>query len=114
MHQDETPSQVARVGSVYLLHFAEPYFHARHYVGFTRNVRRRLQQHRAGRGARLMAVIAEEGIAFVLARTWENVTRVFERRVHRNRNSRRMCPLCAGARARPLTPRRDPATGLAR
>ena len=41
-------------GTVYLLHFDQPYKHARHYVGWTaRNVRCRLAEHAAGRGARL-------------------------------------------------------------
>jgi predicted GIY-YIG superfamily endonuclease len=38
-------------GIVYLLHFDQPYKHARHYVGWTaRNVKRRLAEHEAGRG----------------------------------------------------------------
>ena len=47
-------------GPVYLLHFDQPYKHARHYVGWTaRNVKRRLAEHEAGRGARLLAVVRE-------------------------------------------------------
>jgi predicted GIY-YIG superfamily endonuclease len=101
------------VGTVYLLHFGEPYFHARHYVGFARDVSRRLRQHRAGRGARLMAAIAEAEIGFELARTWENVTRVFERRLHRNRNNPKCCPICAGKCVRPMRPRVEAKTGIA-
>jgi len=49
-------------GTVYLLHFNEPYKHARHYVGWTaRNVKRRLAEHEDGRGARLLAVVRAAG-----------------------------------------------------
>jgi hypothetical protein len=39
-------------GTVYLLHFDRPCRHARHYVGWALNVKRRLAEHEAGRGAR--------------------------------------------------------------
>jgi hypothetical protein len=56
-------------GTVYLLHFERPYKHARHYLGFAQDLERRLELHRAGRGARLVEVIAQAGIGFQLART---------------------------------------------
>jgi len=92
-------------GVVYLLHFAEPYKHARHYVGFTEDLPHRLEEHRAGHGAKLTAAVAAAGIPFVLARTWEKVNRTFERRVHRTKNSPKVCPICSGDRARPCRPR---------
>ena len=36
-------------GYVYLLHFDQPYKHARHYLGYTVNVDQRLAMHAAGR-----------------------------------------------------------------
>jgi hypothetical protein len=49
-----------------------------------------------------------------VARRWENVTRAFERRMHRmSYNGRRGCPICHGPRAyRRWLPRRDPASGI--
>ena len=94
-----------RAGVVYLLHFAEPYKHARHYVGFTEDLTQRIEDHRAGRGAKLTGAAAAAGIPFVVARTWEKVTRTFERRVHRTKNSPKVCPICSGCRARPCKPR---------
>jgi hypothetical protein len=44
-------------------------------------------------------------------RTWEGVTRAFERRLHRCRQHPKLCPICARGRTRPMTPRRDPDTG---
>ena len=46
---------------VYLVHFSEPYRHARHYTGWTTDLQSRLAEHRAGRGARLLAVITQAG-----------------------------------------------------
>jgi hypothetical protein len=58
-------------GVVYLVHFSEPYRHARHYTGWTVDLEARLAEHRAGRGARLLQVVAQAGIGWTLARTWE-------------------------------------------
>ena len=84
-------------GTVYLLHFDQPYKHARHYVGWTaRNVKRRLAEHEAGRGARLLAVVREAGIGWQLARLWPG-GRARERQLKRQgghaRNAR-----CAASR----------------
>jgi hypothetical protein len=80
---------------VYLLHFDRPYRHARHYLGWCRAGRldERLAEHRAGRGARLMAVIKDAGIGFELARTWPG-PRALERRLKNCHNTPRKCPLC--------------------
>ena len=91
-------------GTVYLLHFATSYRHARHYVGYTQDLDQRLSDHSAGRGARLLAVVREAGIPFVLARTWQCVDRQFERRLHHAKNSPKVCPICAGAKAWPFDP----------
>ena len=88
-------------GTVYLLHFDQPYKHARHYVGWTaRNVKRRLAEHEAGRGARLLAVVREAGIGWQLARMWPG-SRERERQIKRQGGHARKCPLC-GVRPRCL------------
>ena len=79
---------------VYLLHFERPYRHARHYLGFTDDLDRRLAQHRSGNGARLLEVIAEAGIGWVLARTWPDGERELERAIKRAGHTPRLCPLC--------------------
>jgi predicted GIY-YIG superfamily endonuclease len=81
-------------GTVYLLHFATPYKHAAHYTGWAADLATRLASHRAGTGARLMAVIKEAGIDWELARTWENVDRNYERALKNQGGASRMCPLC--------------------
>lgn len=67
--------------TVYLLHLSAPLAHARHYVGFARDVDRRLAHHKNGTGARMLAVAVERGIGFELARVWPEADRTFERRL---------------------------------
>ncbi|MEU4225991.1 hypothetical protein AB0F17_16980 [Nonomuraea sp. NPDC026600] len=86
-------------GTVYLLHFARPYKHARHYIGWTSDLDARLAEHQAGHGARLLAVVKAAGITWTLARTWDG-TRNRERSLKRQGGARRCCPMC-GVRPRP-------------
>jgi predicted GIY-YIG superfamily endonuclease len=90
-----------RTGTVYLLHFDQPYRHARHYVGWALNVKRRLAEHEAGRGARLLAVVRAAGIGWQLARMWPG-SRARERQIKRQGGHARHCPLCG------VKPRRLP------
>lgn len=82
-------------GTIYLIHFSRPYKHARHYLGYTTNLEERLECHRSGDGhsARLMQVITEAGIPWELVRTWQG-SRKDERRLKRQKNSPRLCPIC--------------------
>jgi predicted GIY-YIG superfamily endonuclease len=93
------------IGTVYLLHFDRPYHHARHYIGFTRDLARRTERHRAGRGSPLIEAASNDGIEFTVARVWHNVTGRFERRVHKMQ-AKLVCPVCVGRReVRPARPR---------
>ncbi|HTP16847.1 MAG TPA: hypothetical protein VMK13_13545 [Streptosporangiaceae bacterium] len=78
-------------GIVYLLHFDEPYAHAQHWTGQVLDVR--LEAHRTGEGARLMAVVTAAGTGFSLARTWPG-TRARERQIKNQGGASRCCPLC--------------------
>lgn len=86
------------VGTVYLLHFSEPYRHARHYCGFTTDLEARLKRHATDHGARLLQVIAGAGITYVLARTWTGVTRARERALKNQGGAARRCPICLAER----------------
>lgn len=83
-----------RFGVIYLLHFDRPYKHAKHYLGWTNNLEQRLTDHRAGTGARLMAVLAREGIGFTLARIWQPADRRRERQIKNQGGLSRSCPEC--------------------
>ena len=103
--------QWSAVGTVYLLHFSPPYRHARHYVGFACDLKRRIRTHRRGRGAALVRAAVDSGIELFLARQWPCVTRVFERRLHHFGGRRTTCPICRGPGAFGAgRPRRDPET----
>lgn len=84
---------------VYLIHFEKPLHHAQHYMGFTEDLKQRLTQHAMGKGARLMEVIAEHGIEWKLARTWENGSRTMERQLKNQHNAPLLCPECSGKEA---------------
>ena len=85
-----------QTGTVYLIHFETRLKHAGHYLGYCDDLGRRMAQHRSGNGARLMEVIAAEGIAWKVVRTWAG-DRAFERRLKRRKNTpRRLCPICMG------------------
>jgi hypothetical protein len=91
--------------TVYLLHLSQPMprgqsprgfrLWARHYLGSAKNLSERLHHHANGTGARLLAVARERGIAFECVRTWEG-GRDFERRLKRQKNAPRLCPICRG------------------
>ena len=103
------------LGTVYLLHFDQPYQHARHYTGFTEDLLERLEKHARGHGARLMNVISHTGIGFVLVRTCEG-TRDTERAIKNMGGAVRYCPACTphprngrwGPLPADLTPRHYP------
>ena len=93
-------------GTVYLLHFDQPYKHARHYVGWTaRNVTHRLAEHAAGHGARLLEVVRAAGIGWQVARLWPG-SRARERQIKRQGGHARHCPLC-GVKPRQLARNAD-------
>lgn len=79
--------------TVYLIHFDRPYKHARHYLGSAKDLNARIEEHRAGRGARLIRVIQQAGITWRVARTWEG-GRLLEYCLKARKNGPRLCPLC--------------------
>ncbi len=87
---------------MYLLHFDQPYKHAKHYIGWTSDLDERLAHHASGHGARLLAVVGAAGIGWRLARTWSG-GRARERQIKKQGGASRCCPLC-GVRPRQDTP----------
>jgi hypothetical protein len=107
------PVGSAPVGTAYLLHFEQRYEHAGHYTGWTTDLDKRLLSHAAGKGprdggARLIQVIREAGIGFLLARTWPGVTRRRERQLKESGGASRYCPVCQNERRLRGEPRRLP------
>lgn len=93
-------------GYVYLVCFeapigdlANPKGAAGHYLGWADDVAARMAEHRAGRGARILAACVRQGIAFDVVRTWAGADRTFERRLKRQHNAWRLCPRCGAGRS---------------
>jgi hypothetical protein len=87
-----------QLGVIYLLHFHEPYRHARHYTGWTPDLLHRLDCHATGHGARLVAVIWAAGIGFTCVRICEG-TRRLERAIKNAGGAVRYCPSAPPIRA---------------
>jgi predicted GIY-YIG superfamily endonuclease len=94
----ESRKSSADLTTVYLIHFNKAYRHARHYIGFTTNLDKRITDHLCGMGARLMEVITNAGIEWRVARTWRGDRRL-ERRLKDWHNAALLCPLCSGKEA---------------
>lgn len=82
------------LGTVYLIHFDQPYKHARHYCGWTTDLEDRISEHRANRGSKLISVVNAAGITWHVARVWEEQDRNFERRLKLRGGFSRECPTC--------------------
>jgi putative endonuclease len=87
-------------GTVYLLHLGDSLGdptnrrgQAQHYMGWAKDLDRRLWHHRNGSGARLTAAAAALGIDMHLVRTWEG-DRNLERQLKNRKNHRLLCPTC--------------------
>lgn len=89
--------------SVYLIHFDQPYKHARHYVGWAYCLLRRLRRHGTPYGANLIRVITEAGIGWRVARVWQGADRAFERKLKNWAKPMRICPVCNPKLKRHLT-----------
>lgn len=81
---------------VYLLHFDQRICDShpcQHYIGYSRNINRRLDAHMDGQGARLVRVACERGITWRLARVWLG-DRSLERQLKNRKNAPQLCPIC--------------------
>lgn len=79
---------------VYLIHFAKPFGHAKHYLGFVEdNLEQRIKKHRAGYGSTLLKHVNMAGINWEVVRIWLNADRNKERQL-KSHSSTRYCPIC--------------------
>lgn len=86
---------MSKTSIVYLIHFDEPYKHARHYMGSTTeaNLDARLEHHRNGNGSRLMAAVSSAGISWRVVRIWVGDKNT-ERLMKKNGAVGKYCPVC--------------------
>ena len=80
-------------GTGYLPRFDVPFGHAKHYLGITLSLPRRLRDHEIGKGAKLTAAVKKAGISWTLTRTWDDCDRNKERQLKNNPGTR-YCPRC--------------------
>jgi predicted GIY-YIG superfamily endonuclease len=83
---------------VYLIHLSRPLKHARHYLGTTADLKQRMEDHRAGRGAAMLRACNRKGIAYRVVRTWKRAGFRTEQAI-KKLNRRELCPTCSGRAA---------------
>lgn len=88
------------VGTIYLIHFdkpigdmSNPRSQALHYLGWTKDLGKRLDRHSIGRGSAIMRAVMNSGVGWKVVKTWPG-TRDEERRMKNQKNSKRYCPSC--------------------
>lgn len=79
--------------AVYLIHFTQPYHHARHYIGFTADLPRRIAEHQRDY-LHLMGAVNAAKIPWVVAKVWPDGDRELERRLKRWKGAGQFCPIC--------------------
>lgn len=85
---------------VYLIHLNTKFSHAQHYVGFTTQLKRRIEHHRAGTGAKMLKHVNAAGITWEVARVWAEGDRELERRIKNNSHVKNLCPFCTPAQSK--------------
>jgi len=85
---------------IYILHFSKKVAeHAQHYVGFTNDTERRLQEHLNchENGSPLVKAAIESGFNVEVANIFEGDRKV-EREIKRQKNTSRFCSICRGSK----------------
>lgn len=82
------------LGEVYIIHLHSPLGHARHYVGFSKKVEKRLYYHRTNQGSHFLRVANERGIEYTLAVRFAG-TKHDERRLKNISHIKAYCPFCS-------------------
>lgn len=93
-------SSLPSTSGIYLIHFSQRLSHAQHYLGWAKNIKQRVFEHRNSTGAKILAECNRRGIDWKVIRIWPNTSRKDESRMKHNKESTRLCPLCAPERRR--------------
>ena len=80
--------------AVYVLHFDPPYKQAKHYIGYTRIGKRRIERHIAGHGSPLIRAAVAAGCTIIIAHWYRDGTRAFERQLKNKKSTPRWCDCC--------------------
>jgi predicted GIY-YIG superfamily endonuclease len=70
----------------------------RHYLGWARNIRQRIEHHRAGTSdSKFMRNVNAAGVPWTTTHLWLGATRVDERRLKQQKKAWKLCPRCNAA-----------------
>lgn len=85
-----------KVQGLYLLHFDPRYGHAGHYLGYAKDITRRVEEHTScnGKSSPLVRAALGDGCEVSLVRIWPRGTRKLERRLKNQGGLSRHCPVC--------------------
>ena len=84
---------------LYLIHFdRKSKSGAQHYIGATKDLKQRLADHRAGRGAKLLRQLNRAGIKYRVVRRWKNQRWANEKKLKALGHAS-LCPVCTGRAA---------------
>lgn len=83
------------IGTVYLIHLESKIAHSQHYLGWSRYLKRRIEHHQNGTGAKFLAEAVRRQIGFKVVRRWKKSDGNFERKLKNQKNAPRLCPICS-------------------
>lgn len=79
---------------VYLIHFDRKYHHTEHYIGYSKCLPDRIENHKHNTGARLLKAVNQADITWNVVRTWQVDGQGLERQLKNQKHSARFCPVC--------------------
>jgi hypothetical protein len=82
------------VEGVYLRHFTKPLGRAKHYIGWSPDIDKRVFRHKAVKGAKFTASAVRNGAELLLVRVWPGGDRRLEWVLKKSGAHRVLCPLC--------------------
>lgn len=98
-------------GYLYLIHLDSALSHARHYVGWTRDVHERFARHVDGRGSPMLAAALAAGIGFRVVAFGKGAKKD-ERFIKNHHRTGSFCPLCKPEQPLPFGSSLDVPDGL--
>ncbi|MBD3387428.1 MAG: hypothetical protein GF414_00605 [Candidatus Altiarchaeales archaeon] len=90
-------------GYVYVIHLNRPFRHAKHYIGYTTDIVRRMTHHSLGHrdSSHFMKAVCRAGIRWsvTMVQSFEDAKEAvcFEKKLKRDKRSSLHCPLCKTA-----------------
>lgn len=79
---------------VYIIHLDDKLSHAKHYIGYSKNIPGRFWHHVNGTGCRFLAACNRKGIKYRITRIWEGKDGNYERLLKNLKESKLLCPVC--------------------